>query len=57
MKRVAITALLASLILPLPALAAPAVISAARMDALDKVLASDAFQGRAPGTPWSSRRR
>lgn len=30
-------------------------ISADRMDAMDKVIASDAFQGRAPGTPGEAR--
>ena len=39
---------------PLPP-AATAPISAARLDAMDKVLASDAFQGRAPGTIGETR--
>ena len=30
-------------------------ISASRMDAMDKVIASEAFQGRAPGTPGETR--
>ena len=47
--------------LSVPAVAAPlppsatAPISAARLDAMDKVLASDAFQGRAPGTVGETR--
>ena len=39
---------------PLPP-AATAPISAARLDAMDKVLASDAFEGRAPGTIGETR--
>ena len=39
---------------PLPP-AATAPISAARLDAMDKVLASDAFQGRGPGTVGETR--
>ena len=35
--------------------AATAPISAARLDAMDKVLASDAFQGRGPGTAGETR--
>ena len=59
MRTVATPFVLALLALQSPALgranAQVSPISASRMNALDKVLASDAFQGRAPGTPGEAK--
>lgn len=59
MRNLAAPLILALLALQSPASARTEVqekpISASRMNALDKVLASDAFEGRAPGTPGEAK--
>lgn len=59
MRTLATPCVLALLAMPLSALAQASAqaspISASRMSAMDKVLASDAFQGRAPGTPGEAK--